>query len=179
MKTQLCQLLAYCETSGAPVGICSLTEANAWRGTEYEQTLYWDVVQSIGHTLLFEFDAAHRFFNTETGNFAFYRSVDGAELVLAEIISIEQEAEIPWNGIAFTCDDDTKAPLKLKGLTCFFDSAITLPSALLPYTSLYAVGQTTPWNVAVLDCDYDATCEVVFKSDTLHLQGICFRKQRS
>ena len=176
MKTQPCQLFAYCETSGAPVGICSVAEAKAWRGTEQEKTLYWDVVQNIGQTLLFEFDASHRFFNTETGNFALYRSINGAELVLAEIISIE-EAVIPWNGIAFTCNTDTKASLKLKGLTCFFDAALTLPSPLLPHTSLYAVGQATPWNVAVLDCDYDTAYEAVFKSDTILLQGICFRKQ--
>jgi hypothetical protein len=43
--------------------------------------------------------------------------------------------------------------------------------------SLYAVGQAQPWNTAVLDCHYDTAYEVTFKSDMLHLEGICFRKE--
>ncbi|QJX48745.1 hypothetical protein HMJ29_18210 [Hymenobacter taeanensis] len=120
METRLCQLFAYCETSGAPVGICSLEDAKAWCGTEYKQPLYWDVIQSIGQMQLFQFDATHCFFNTETGNFALYRSTDGAELVIAEIISIEEDAAIPLSGLAFNCDIDTQASIKLKGWTCFF-----------------------------------------------------------
>lgn len=178
MKTQACQLLAYCETSGAPVSICSLAEASAWRGTDQEETLYWNVVQEIGQKLLFEFDAAHRFFNTETGNFALFRSADGAELIVAEIIHIEEDAVMPWSGIAFECDSDTRISLELKGLTCFFDASLTVPSSISAHTSLYAVGQAAPWNIAVLDCDYDAAYEAEFKTNTVHMQGICFRKER-
>ncbi|NVO86700.1 hypothetical protein [Hymenobacter terrestris] len=177
MKTQPCQLFAYCETSGAPVGICALTEALAWRGTEHEQTLYWDVIEAIGQTLLFEFDNAHQFFNTETGNFALYQSTDGKELVVAEFISIELDVVIPWSGIAFSCNTDTRAPLNLKGLTCFFDAALTLPNGILPHVSLYAIAQVAPWNIAVLDCNYDTAYEVEFKSETMQIQGICFRKE--
>ena len=177
MKTQACQLFAYCETSGAPVGICSLKEAKAWRGTHQEQTLYWEVVQNIGQSLLFEFSATQRFFNTETGNFVLFRSIDGAELVLAEIIYVEEEAPIFWRGISFSYTADSRISLKLNGLTCFFDASITLPNTLLPYASLYAIGQPNPWNVAVLDCNYDSAYEVEFKSDTMHIQGICFRRE--
>jgi hypothetical protein len=177
METRLCQLFAYCETSGAPVGICSLEDAKAWRGTENEQTLYWDVIQSIGRTLLFQFDRTHRFFNTETGSFALYRSADGVELAIVEVIYMEEETTIPCNGLAFECDIDTKSVVEMKGWTCFFDSALTVPNTLSAYTSLHAVGQATPWNVAVLDCDYDTAYEVSLKSDTMLLQGICFSKE--
>lgn len=177
MKTRACQLLAYGETAGAPVCICSFALAMAWQGTDQEQTMYWEVVQSIGKTLLFEFDAQHQFFNTETGNFALFRSADETELVMAEVIYAEENATFPWRGIHFAGTADTRTPVLLKGLTCFFDAALTLPDNLLPRVALYAVGQAKPWNTAVLDCHYDAAYEITFKSDMLHLEGICFRKE--
>lgn len=139
--------------------------------------MYWDVVQSIGQTLLFEFGAQHQFFNTETGNFALFRSADETELVVAQVIYAEENATFPWRGIYFVGTADTRTPMLMKGLTCFFDAALTLPDNLSPHVSLYAVGQAQPWNAAVLDCHYDAAYEVTFKSNMLHLEGICFRKE--
>lgn len=177
MTTQECAFVAYGETSGAPLCVCSLASAQAWRGTEYDRTRYWEVVDAIGQTLLFAFDAEHCFFNTETGNFALFRSTDGAELVVAEIVSAADTAALPWRGLLFEGNADTRTTLPLHGLTCFFDAALTLPDQLLPQPALYAVDQSKPWNTAVLDCHYDAAYEVAFKSDSLTLVGICFRKE--
>ena len=177
MTTQECALVGYGETLGAPLCVCSLASAQAWRGTDNDQTKYWEVVDAIGQTLLFEFEAEHRFFNTETGNFALFQSADRTELVVAEIISIEDDAVLPWRGLRFAVDSDTRTTLRLHGLTCFFDAALTLPDQLLPQPALCAVGQQKPWNIAVLDCRYNAAYEVAFKSERLKLTGICFRQE--
>ncbi|TGE20927.1 hypothetical protein [Hymenobacter metallicola] len=177
MTTQVCEFVAYGETAGAPLCICSLASAQAWRGAESDQTRYWDVVEGMGQTPLFQFDAQYRFFNTETGNFALFRSADRTELVVAEVITAEESATLPWRGLCFSENLNTRTLLQLRGWTCFFDAALTLPESLLPQAALYAVDQSTPWNTAVLDCHYDAAYEVTFKSDTLHLEGICFRQE--
>jgi hypothetical protein len=177
MTTQECAFIAYGETSGAPLCVCSLARAQTWRGAEYDQTRYWEVVDAIGQTLLLELDAEYRFFNTETGNFALFQSADGTELVVAEIISAENTAALPWRGLRFVGIAYKRTTLMLHGLTCFFDAALTLPDPLLPQPALYAVDQAKPWNAAVLDCHYDAAYEVAFKSDSLHLVGVCFRQE--
>jgi hypothetical protein len=146
------------------------------RGAEYDQTRYWEVVEAIGQATLFQVEADLRFFNTETGNFALFQSADGKEVV-AEIVSAEHTATLPWRGLRFVVNADTRRPLPLHGLTCFFDVALTLPDLLLPQPALYVVDQQKPWNAAVLDCHYDAAYEVAFKSDTLELAGICFRQE--
>ena len=175
MTTQVCEFIAYGETEGAPLCVCSLDSALAWQGTEHNQTRYWEVVEAMDKDLLFQFDAQHRFFNTETGNFALFRSADVTELVVAEVITAEESAALPWRGVRFSANPNTRTLLPLRGWTCFFDAALTLPDSLLPQAGLYAVDQNAPWNAAVLDCHYDAAYEVTFRSDTLHLEGICFR----
>ncbi|NVO86344.1 hypothetical protein [Hymenobacter terrestris] len=177
MTTQVCEFVGYGETAGAPLCVCSLASAQAWVGTEQEQTRYWEVVEAMGQAPLFEWDAHHRFFNTETGNFALFRSADGTELVVVEVVSAEENAGLPWQGLQFSLNPTTRTPLHLRGWTCFFDAALTLPGPLLPHTALYAVDQSGPWNAAVLDCHYDAAYEVTFRSDTLNLEGICFRRE--
>lgn len=177
MTTQVCEFVAYGETEGAPLCICSLTSAQSWQGAEHDQTRYWEVVEGMGQAQLFEFDAHYCFFNTETGNFALFRSADGTELVVAEVITAEESATLPWRGLRFSGIPNTQTPLPLRGLTCFFDAALTLPASLLPQAALYAVDRSAPWNAAVLDCHYDVAYEVTFKSDTLHLEGLCFRRE--
>lgn len=130
----------------------------------------------MGHATLFQLDAHYRFFNTETGNFALFWSADATELVVAEVITTDEFTALPWRGLRFSGTLHTRTPLQLRGLTCFFDAALTLPESLLPQAALYALDQSAPWNTAVLDCHYDAAYEVMFKSDTLHLQGLCFRQ---
>jgi len=177
MTTQVCELVAYGETAGAPLCICSLASAQAWQGAEHDQTRYWEVVDGMGQATLFQLDEHYRFFNTETGNFALFRSADGTDLVVAEIITVDESATLPWRGLHFLCNPTTRTPLQLRGLTCFFDAALTLPESVLPQAALYALDQNAPWNIAVLDCHYDEAYEVMFKSDTLHLQGLCFRRE--
>jgi hypothetical protein len=177
MTTQVCEFIAYGETGGAPLCVCSLASAQAWQGAEHDHTRYWEVVEGMGQAPLFQLDAHYRFFNTETGNFNLFRSADGTELVVAEVISAEESAALPWRGLRFSGNSNTRTPLQLRGLTCFFDAALTLPQSLLPQAALYALDQSAPWNTAVLDCHYDAAYEVKFKSDTLHLAGLCFRRE--
>jgi hypothetical protein len=177
MTTQVCQLITYGETTGAPLCFCSLASAQTWQGAEYDQTRYWEVVEAMGQAALFQFNEHYYFFNTETGNFALFRSADGTELVVAEVITAEESAVLPWRGLSFSGNPTTRTPLQLLGLTCFFDAALTLPESLLPQAALYALDQNAPWNTAVLDCHYDAAYEVTFKSDTLHLEGLCFRRE--
>ena len=177
MITQACALVAYGETAGAPLCVCSLASAQAWQGADHDQTRYWEVVEGMGQASLFQLDAHYRFFNTETGNFGLFRSTDGTELVVAEVITADESAALPWRGLHFSGNPNTRTLLQLRGLTCFFDAALTLPESLLPQAALYALGQNAPWNTAVLDCHYDATYEVMFKSDTLHLEGLCFRRE--
>lgn len=177
MTTQVCELVAYGETAGAPLCICSLASAQVWQGTEHDQIRYWEVVESMSHAMLFQLDAHYRFFNTETGNFALFRSADGTELVVAEVLTADEFAALPWRGLRFSGNLHTRTPLQLRGLTCFFDAALTLPESLLPQAALYALDKSAPWNTAVLDCHYDAAYEVMFKSDTLHLEGLCFRRE--
>jgi hypothetical protein len=177
MTTQACELVACGETAGAPLCVCSLASAQAWQGADHDQTRYWEVVEGMGQTTLFQLDEHYRFFNTETGNFALFRSADGTDLVVAEIITADESATLPWRGLRFVGNPTTRTPLHLRGLICFFDAALTLPESLLPQAALYALDQNAPWNTAVLDCHYDAAYEVMFKSDTLHLQGLCFRRE--
>jgi hypothetical protein len=177
MTTQACEFVAYGETAGAPLCVCSLDSAQAWQGTDQEQTRYWEMVELMGQETLFELDAQYRFFNTETGNFALFRSADGTELVVAEVITAEESAVLPWRGLHFSGKPDTRTPLRLRGWTCLFDAALTLPKPLLPQAALYAIDQGAPWNTAVLDCHADAAYEVTYKSDSLHLEGICFRRE--
>jgi hypothetical protein len=177
MTTQVCEFVAYGETAGAPLCICSLASAQAWQGTEHDQTRYWEVVEGMGHATLFHLNAQYCFFNTETGNFALFRSADGTELVVAEVISADESAALPWRGLRFSGTPHPRTPLQLRGLTCFFDAALTLSELLLPQTALYALNQRAPWNTAVLDCHYDVAYEVRFKSDALHLEGLCFRRE--
>jgi hypothetical protein len=177
MTTQVCELVAYGETAGAPLCICSLARAQAWQGAEHEQTRYWEVVEGMGQATLFQLDEHYHFFYTETGNFALFRSTDGIELVVAEIITADESATLPWRGLHFYGNPTTRTPLPLRGLTCFFDAALTLPKSLMPQAALYALDQSASWNTAVLDCHYDAAYEVMFKSDTLHLEGLCFRRE--
>jgi hypothetical protein len=84
---------SYGETTGGPVCICSWEAANHWQGANQEDSLYWDVVAKIGKDTLFQYSPTYAFFNSETGNFALYRSPTA--LVLVEIISIEKEATTP------------------------------------------------------------------------------------
>lgn len=177
MTTQVCEFVAYGETAGAPLCVCSLASAQAWKGAEHDQTRYWEVIEVMGKDLLFQFDAQHHFFNTETGNFALFRSADATELVVAEVITAKESAALPWRGLRFSGNPTMRTPLPIRGWMCFFDAALTLPEPLLPQTALYAVDQRAPWNAAVLDCHYDAAYEVTFRSDTLHLAGICFRRE--
>jgi hypothetical protein len=177
MTTQVCELVAYGETAGAPLCICSLASAQAWQGADHDQTRYWEVVEAMGQATLFQLNAHYRFFNTETGNFGLFRSVDGMELVVVEVITADESAALPWRGLCFLGNVNTRTPLQLRGLICFFDAALTLPESLLPQAAPYALDQSAPWNTAVLDCHYDVAYEVMFKSDTLHLQGLCFRRE--
>ena len=96
---------------------------------------------------------------------------------MIEVVSAEENAGLPWQGLHFSLNPTTRTPLHLWGWTCLFDAALTLPGPLLPHTALYAVDQSGPWNAAVLNCHYDAAYEVTFRSDTLHLEGICFRRE--
>ena len=170
--TSACQLVAYGETTGGPVCVCSLEATNHWQGTDQEGSLYGDVVAKMGMATLFHYSPNYTFFNSETGNFVLYRSRDA--LVLVEIISIEQEASMPWQGIEFTIRPQTLSPIRLQGLTCFFDSSLSVKGLILPQESIYALAQSKGWNMVVLDCDYQAACEVSFESDLMHLEGICF-----
>lgn len=172
VNTSACRLVASGETTGGPVCICSLEAANQWQGTEQKGSLYWDVVAKIGLATLFQYSPKYAFFNTETGNFALYRSAD--TLVLVEIISIEPEAAMPWNGIEFTIQQQTYSPVRLRGITCFFDSTATVKGSILPQESIYDIGHSKAWNTVVLDCNYQAAYEVSFKSDLMHLEGVGF-----
>ncbi|MGY3087702.1 hypothetical protein ACVWYF_000728 [Hymenobacter sp. UYAg731] len=175
MKTKPCRLIAYCETTGGPVCISTIAVAAKWHGTEQEDSLYWDVVNHIGKNLLFKYSEDYTFFNSETGNFAFFKSDDS--LVIAEIITIEEKAAMPWNGIVFDIEPHTQETFNLKGLTCFFDSALSIQDKILPQESLNDIRQGYVWDTAILDCEYSKTCEVLFKSVTMHLQGVCFLKE--
>jgi hypothetical protein len=174
VKTLPCQLLVYGETTGGPVCICSAEAANQWQGTEHEESLYWEVTAKMGLDTFFRYSANYAFFNTETGNFALFRSVEA--LVLVEIISIEAEATIPWQGLEFTLRPQTYSPVHLLGLTCFFDSSLSIQGCILPQESIYASGPSSMWNTVLLECDYLAAYEVTFDSDTMHLAGVCFLK---
>lgn len=174
MKTQPCKLLAYCETTGGPICICSIADATKWRGTEYEDSLYWDVVNQIGKNSLFNYSQSYTFFNSETGNFSFFKSDNS--LVIAEIITIEENAAIPWRGIEFDIKPNTEESLDLKGLTAFFDSMLSIKGKILSQESMNDIGQGYVWDTAVLNCDYSRACEVSFKSATMHLEGVCFLK---
>ena len=121
---------------------------------------------------LFTYSHEYTFFNSETGNFVFFRAED--TLVLAEIISIEENAPIPWKGVEFDIQPDSSSSLALSGLTCFFDSTLSLPQPIAIRESLHAIDQKNVWNLAVLDCDYHETYEVSFLSDTMQLKGVCF-----
>jgi hypothetical protein len=177
MTTQVCEFVAYGETEGAPLCVCSLASAQIWQGAEHDETRYWEVVEAMGQDLLFRFDAQHHFFNTETGNFALFRSADATKPVVAEVITAEESAALPWRGVRFSVNPDTRTLLPLRGWMCFFDAALTLPASLLLQAALYAVDKSAPWNAAVLYCRYDAAYEVTFRSDTLHMEGICFRQE--
>jgi hypothetical protein len=54
MTTQVCELVAYGETAGAPLCVCSLASAQAWQGAEHDQTRYWEVVEGMDHAALFQ-----------------------------------------------------------------------------------------------------------------------------
>lgn len=173
-KTPPCQLVVYGETTGGPVCICALEAANQWQGTEQEGSLYWDVTDKMGMVTLFKYSPQYTFFNSEIGNFALFKSVNA--LALVEIVSIEEEATIPWKGIEFDIRPQTQLPIQLQGLTCFFDSSISIQGDILPQESIYDIGQSNAWNTVVLDCDYQTMCEVSFQSDTVHLEGVLFSK---
>lgn len=175
VKTPACRLVTYGETTGGPVGICSLDDANQWQGTEQEESLYWDVTANMGLATFFRYSSKYAFFNSETGNFALFRAVDA--LVLVEIFSIEEEATIPWKGIEFDIRPQSYSPVQLQGLTCFFDSSMSIQGCILPQESIYDVGSSKNWNTVVLACDYQSFCEVVFESSLMHLEGICFFKK--
>ena len=177
MKTQLCQLLAYCETTGGPICICSPEAASKWQGSEQEDSLYWEVAEQIGMATLFNYNQDYSFFNSETGNFAFFRGEN--TLILIEIISIEEDASIPWKGIEFNIKPSTRSTRKLSGLTCFFDSTLSIQQHIVTQEGVHAIDQSSTWNLAVLDCDYYETHEVHFTSATMHLEGICFIRERS
>lgn len=170
-----CTLLAYGETTGGPVGICSLEAAQQWQGSEQADTLYWDVTDAMGITTLFRYNQDYSFFNTETGNFALFTAADC--LVLAEIISIEADAVLPWKGLPFRLKLGTFSAFELTGWICFFNSSMSIKGQLLPQQSLYALEQRTVWNMAVLACDYHEVGEVTFQSATMHVEGICFRRK--
>lgn len=170
-----CQLVAYGETTGGPVCICSLEAANHWQGAEQAGSLYWDVAAKIGRVALFQYSPTYAFFNSETGNFALYRSPTA--LVLVEIMSIEPAATMPWNGLEFTIRPQTHSPVQVQGLTCFFDASLSVRGNILPQESIYALEQSRTWNTVVLDCDYQAACEVSFESDQMQLEGICFLRK--
>ena len=63
---------------------------------------------------------------------------------MAEIISAEDTAALPWRGLRFVGNANTRTTLSLYGLTCFFDASLTLPDNLLPQPALYAVDQQKP-----------------------------------
>ncbi|GAB2470433.1 hypothetical protein GCM10011375_39010 [Hymenobacter qilianensis] len=176
-KTPACPLVVYGETTGGPVCISSLEAANQWAGSDHEGSLYGAVIESIGTAAFFRFSQDYAFFNSETGNFALFKSDEA--LVLVEIVSLEEDAVLPWRGIEFNILPQTHAPVQLQGLTCFFDSSQSIQARILPQESIYAIGHSNVWNTVVLECDYQAVCEVVFESDTMHLAGICFLKKEA
>lgn len=139
VKTPACQLLVYGETTGGPVCVCSYEAANQWQGTEQAESLYWEVTAKIGLATFFQYSANYAFFNSETGNFALFKSAEA--LVLVELISIEAAA-IPWRGLEFTIRPQTYSPVQLRGLTCFFDSTLSLPAGVLPQEAIYASAQS-------------------------------------
>ncbi|SMC00654.1 hypothetical protein SAMN00120144_4321 [Hymenobacter roseosalivarius DSM 11622] len=174
-KTSACPLVVYGETTGGPVCICSLEAANQWLGSDQEGSLYETVIESIGTAAFFHYSQDYAFFNSETGNFALFKSNEA--LVLVEIVSLEEDAVIPWKGIEFSIRPQTHSPVQLLELTCFFDSSMTIQPCILPQESVYALGQSNVWNTVLLECDYQTVCEVMFQSDSMQLEGICFLKK--
>ena len=175
MKTSACHLVAYGETTGGPVCICSFEAAIHWQGAEQEESLYWEVVEKIGLVTLFQYSPEYAFFNTETGNFALYKAVDA--LVVVEIISIENAVLLPEHSVKFTIRPQTYSPVQLRGITCFFDAAVTVNGSILPQESVCHIGQSSTWDTVVLECDYHAAYEVSFESDLMHLEGVCFLRE--
>jgi hypothetical protein len=98
------------------------------------------------------------------------------ELIIAELISIEVHAVIPWTRIEFEIDSTNPLKLHLSGITCFFDSSMTIESRLASQESLLDVGEYGLWNAAVLNCAYTKAFEVKYKSNPIHLIGICFKQ---
>ena len=112
----------------------------------------------MGTDSLFKYNEEYSFFNSETGNFAFFRGKN--TLVLIEIISIEDDASIPWKGIEFNIKPSTRSTLKISGLTCFFDSTLSIQQYIVSQESVHAIDRSNAWNLAILDCDYDETHEI-------------------
>ena len=171
MKTSICQLLAYCETSGGPVCVAPLQEAEDWLGTESELSLYHNVCAQIGTNIWFQYGKIN-FFNSEIGNFVLFRSSE--ELIIAELISLEEHASMPWNGIAFSIEENSDFEVTLEGLTCFFDSSITVANDLTTNESLMNIGGYGTWNCAVLNCSFSKGRKVAFETSEVHLEGLSF-----
>lgn len=85
---------------------------------------------------------------------------------------------MPWRGIEFDIKPFTQEPFSLKGLTVFFDSTLSIQGRILPQESVNDIGQGYVWDTAVLNCNYSSACEVFFKSASIHLEGICFLKEK-
>jgi len=176
MKTAASQLVVYGETTGGPVCLCSLNAAKQWLGSDQAGTLYWEVIEQLGTRAFFRYNQAYAFFTSETGNFALFRSDES--LALVEVVSLEEGAVIPWQGIAFSIRPQTHAAVLLQGFTCFFDASRTIQGHILAQESIYATHHSKVWNTVVLECDYQAVCDVTYQSATLHLEGICFLKNK-
>lgn len=173
MKTSLCQLLTYGETTGAPLCISPLAAAKHWQGAEQETSLYWEVTAQMGMETLFLYSPTYAFFGTETGNFALFEGAD--TLVLVEIISLEAGVSLP-RCLEFTFQPDMGTALVLQGLTCFFDASLSLPPDLPAQPARYALSQPTVWDTVVVECAYQVAYPVSLQLSALHLEGLCFRR---
>jgi len=173
MRTQAFKFLDYLETAGGPVCICPINVLPDWTGAEEESGLYWHAIDEIGVEPLEIFREKFILFNSETGNFALFRT--DKQIVIAEIITIEPFFSMPWNGIEFEIDELELVIPQLNGLIAIFDAGLTLGS-VVHEECVRAVNGSQVWNAAFLEGNFSSSKQVTYKSDSIYLTGVLLTK---